>query len=462
MDNDKKKKNSENNSEYQFIREKVASKKKRRVKKAVLISVFVVVMAVLFGIISRVVFYWADEPIKKLLGVGTPTPTQSPNRTPDATPTEKPTATTAPTPTREIVKPTVAVDPTIEVTPEPTPVEGEEIGNIGGEFGELVEFAWLENYNKMFTELRAVAGKVEKSLLTVYVVENGIDWLDGTYETETETSGLIVEKEDKRLLLLVNLDRIQSASRIYLTIGKENCDATLWKYDRDYNLAMLSVDVSAVSEAYLSQIEPAAMGESVNLEVGTPILALGNPNGYMGSMELGIVTSRGSVYYITDNSVELFNTNTTDGTDGDGVIANLKGEIVGITTRTMKSGLNETMCTAIGMTKLKHVIKRLASGEEQIYLGVQGEDIPMSVLRDAGLGNGIYVTSVAADSPALEGGIKTGDIILKVDDTEIFSYTGLNSKLTGYKPGDEVTITIQRTVRMDLKQIEVKVVLGSK
>ena len=195
------------------------------------------------------------------------------------------------------------------------------------------------------------------------------------------------------------------------------------------------------------------------MHVGTPILALGNPNGYIGSVEFGTVTSRGSVYYITDNSVELFNTSTSNGEEGDGVIVNLSGEIIGIITRTVRSEYDEHICTAMGITRLKGSIAKLASGEEKIYLGVRGEDIPMSVLTEQGLFSGIYVTEVLTDSPAFEAGIKTGDIILKFDNLNVYSYNGLNTMLNMHQSGDEVSVFVQRTVRMNPMQVELNVTL---
>lgn len=476
-------KNQTENKEYQFIREKVISKKKNRIKRMTLSFLFTIFLAAVFGVVARAVFLYSDGPMKRLFGLD-----EEPSATPGArgehtknTPSPVTTSTPAPVPTDNMsmtpsagAETTATGTPAISVTPELTAAPtGSGESNFPGELvitdGDIAatglptpEPSFAERYGALFAGLQEVAREASRSLVMITVSVNGIDWLNNTYETQSQTTGIVIGKNELELLILVNLDRIQSASRISLTVEKENYAAELWSYDKDYNLAVVRVVSKGLPEHFLSETVPAVFGDSTQLPVGTPILALGNPNGYIGSMEFGTVTSRESIYYITDNSLDLFNTSTTDSDDGDGVIVNLSGEIVGIITRTMKSGFDEAMCTAVGISKLKSVIERLAAGQEQVYFGIRGEDIPKEALREQGLSNGIYVMEVATDSPAFEAGIKTGDIILQVDGKNIYSYSGFNTLLNLCTSGTEVRVTLWRTVRMNAEQMEVTVVLGGK
>lgn len=476
-------KNQKDSSDYQFIREKVVSARKRRWRKMLLWSAFTVFLAVLFGLIARLVFLCSDEPLKRFLGIAEPSPGPSINPEadvsptpfsilsptlqpanpsgepggPEGTPSGRPDLTPGGLPeTTQGVQPSgapVSPAPTAAATPAPTGApETEE------ERAKRV----LADYAALFAAVQKISGEVQRSLVTVEVVEDGVDWLENPYETKSQTTGIIVGKTEEQLLVLVNLDRVQDASHIVIICGSGSCEAELWNYDRDYNLAVVRIPAERVPrQLYYSACE-AVFGDSSLLQVGTPVMALGNPNGYAGSMELGMVTSRGSVFYITDNSIDLFNTDTIDSTDGDGVIVNLKGEIVGIITRTFKSGLNLPICTAMGSAKLLDVIEKLSSGGERIYFGVLGEDIPAAALQEAGLSNGIYVTEVMTDSPAFEAGLKTGDIILKVNGNNVYSYGGFHKMLSRHTPGEELSVTVQRTVRMSPKQVELKVLLAKK
>lgn len=518
-------KNQTENREYQFIREKVVSRRRNKIKKMALSVAFTVFLAMIFGIVARAVFLYADGPLKRFLGIGEeptptpvrrPTPTLRPIRPPEdttpsagaapsgeitppgnATPSAGATPPASVTPGGEVTPPAQAtppgnVTPSVEGTPsagvtppagttppvEGTPsVEATPTGEIppipsttppppltgpAGEPSGVPTPSLAEQYASLFLGMQEVAHTVEQSLVTITMTASGIDWLDNPYETQSQTTGIVIGKSDSELLVLTNLDRIQSASRISLTVNKENYEAGLWSYDQDYNIAIVSVSTEKLPEPFLTNVQEAVFGESTQLTVGTPVLALGNPNGYIGSREFGMVTSHESIYYITDGSVDLFNTSTTDSENGDGVIANLSGEIVGIITRTMKSGLDESMCTAVGITKLKTVIERLATGQGRVYFGIRGEDMPRSALEEQNLDNGIYVTEVENDSPAFEAGIKTGDIITKVDNNFIYTFGGFDALLNLRSPGMEMKVTLWRTVRMKAEEMEVIVVLGER
>lgn len=473
------------NKEYQFIREKVVSKRKSKVKKMAWSLGFTVFLAAVFGIVARAVFLCADKPLRHLLGFASessPTPTlhEAPTKgVPSLTPTGEPDRTNIPKPPT----PGGVLTPEATGTPVGTPTgTGENMptgaspsgaeenvptgvspsGTGSSTVTPTPEISFADQYGELFLGIQKIAHEVQHSLVTITISVDGIDWLDNPYETESQTMGVVIGQTAEALLFLVNLDRVQSASRISLTVDREDYEAQLLNYDRDYNIAVLRTAKEKLPESFLSGVKTAVFGESATLAVGTPILALGNPNGYIGSMDLGVVTSRQSVYYITDNSVDLFNTSTVDSENGDGVIVNFSGEIVGIITRTMKSGFDESMCTAIGITKLKRVIERLATGQKQVYFGVRGDDVPHEALNEKGLSSGIYVMEVEEDSPAFKAGIKTGDIITKVDNNLVYTFSGFNSILNLREPGMAMKVTLWRTVRMKAEEIEVTVKLGER
>ncbi|HBY71112.1 MAG TPA: hypothetical protein DEG06_02620, partial [Lachnospiraceae bacterium] len=138
-------------------------------------------------------------------------------------------------------------------------------------------------------------------------------------------------------------------------------------------------------------------------------------------MEVGMITSRGSSVSITDNRLDLFNTDIINNENSDGVIVNLKGEVIGIMTRTLKEDMNEELSAAIGISKIKSVIQRMANKDPKIYFGIKTEDMTDTAKRKHEVENGIYVEAVKANSPAFAAGIKNGDIILEVDSQTVVS-----------------------------------------
>ena len=236
----------------------------------------------------------------------------------------------------------------------------------------------------------------------------------------------------------------------------------LWNYDKDYNLAVIAEELKNIPAEQFENIKSVDLGESYPLAVGDFILALGSPNGYTGSMEIGMVTSKGSTVYVTDNSLDLFYTDITDTPQSSGIIVNISGEVVGIITQSLKEDKDSNISTAIGITKLKPIIDSLANKTDRIYFGIQGMDIPASFLEEESLENGIYVTEVHSNSPAFEAGIYQGDIITAVNNIKVISMNGFNKILNSNKVGDKVVITVQRKSKQVLKEIQLEVILQKK
>ncbi len=455
------KKETNDTEEYQFIKEKIIAKKRSKKWKKIL-SMFggTLLLACTFGCVSRYFFVASEPVVYKILGV-TPTPTEAAGKTPIYIPSEQPDGST-PTPTvkggnitpsgtaQASVSPTEA--PAVSVTPEVTPVVVEN-----------TIAASLDDYIAIHQEIRKLATQVSSSLVTVTTVVSGVNWFEETFENRSSTTGIILGNNSLQLLILVPYDKLMDATRIEVDLGSSYLDeAVLVDYDTDYNLAVIGIDYKSIPEQILSQVTEAEFGESYYLVVGTPILAVGNPNGYMGSYEVGTITSKNIYHYIADDRLDVFSTSLEENSNGEGVIVNLKGQIIGIITHTMKDELSEPISTAVGISDLKSVIENLANGNDITSFGVVAEEMPEDALNDAELINGIYVNSVIEGSPAEAAGIKKGDIIYKVDETTIISVPGLHNDMQRRSVGDEVKVYIKRESQQTYKEVECTVVIGCK
>ncbi len=446
------KKDTNENEEYQFIREKIIAKKRSKKWKKML-SMFggTLLLACVFGCVSRYFFITSDPVIYRILGV-TPTPTESAGKTPIYIPSEQPDSDT-PTPTvTRAASATPTSEPQVSVTPEVTPVV----------VNNTIE-ASLDDYIAIHQEIRKLATKVGASLATVTTVISGVNWFEETFENRSSTTGIILGNNSLQLLILVPYDKLADATRIEVELDSTYIEeAELVDYDSDYNLAVIGLDYDSIPEQVLANITEADFGESYYLVVGTPILAVGNPNGYMGSYEIGTITSKGIYHYITDDRLDIFTTSLEENANGEGIIVNLKGQIIGIITHTMKDELSESISTAVGISDLKTVIEDLANGNDIVSFGVIAEEMPTDSLDEAELINGIYVKSVMEGSPAEAAGIKKGDIIYQIEETTIISVPGLHNDLLRRNVGDEVTVHIKRESQQTYKDVECTVVIGSK
>lgn len=428
--------------EFQFLQEKVASKWKRRGKRFLLLTAGVIVLGAIFGLVARYAFLVSENWLTRLLGLDEKERTQIelPSGTPIVTPSLEPTPTPAPSPTPTPIQEPEEKEPVIiEQKIDPT----------------------AKDYVKMMSDIRKIADQTSKSLVTVTVVESGVDWSDQEYETKAETSGLIIGENHVDILILAQLSEVRGSTRMTVTFcNQTTAEALLWNYDEDYNLAVLAVRLEELNETTLEAVETAKFGESYLAAGGTPILALGNPNGYPGSMELGMITKRGLYTSVVDNRFELFQMDIADYEHAGGVIVNFNGEVMGLISQVLKGDSN--IFTAVGITKMKPIIEQLANKTERIYFGIIPEELPKEILEEAELSYGIYVNDVRIDSPAFRAGIKRSDIIASIDDVDMVSIGTFTAFLKEKKPDETVTVKIKRLIRQVYKEVEVTVALDKK
>jgi S1-C subfamily serine protease len=278
-----------------------------------------------------------------------------------------------------------------------------------------------------------------------------------------DTTGVIIYNNTKDLLILVSLDRVKDAKSIKVVLSDTvSVDAKLQDTESEINLAVIAVPIEDIPEVLMSSLQTAKLGESYTVSVGDPIMALGSPNGNSNSMEIGIVTSKGSYASIMDNRLDLFNTNIEDNKNSDGIIVDMSGDIIGLITRTLKDGNNENLNTVIGISKLKPIISAMGNKDPHIYFGVMTDDMASATKQKYDVVNGIYVDDVQADSPAFDAGIQNGDIIQQINDLAILNSSNFYDTISKYKPGDKVTVLIKRSNGSEVKVNKLYVVLSEK
>lgn len=446
--------------EYQFIREKVIRKKRSRLLRLVLLVSGTIFLAVLFGFCARLVFSLSEPYVNIILGITmTPTPTQ-----PEKIPVQ--IASTVPSPTI-----TVTPVPTVTTVPTQTEEPGEDEAcateapaptQIPPIIVENRINATLSDFIMIYQDIRKLAESAAAAIAPVNVITNGTDWFNETYEDSTLTSGIIIGNNGLELLILVSADRLTDADRIEVNVGGYIAAGTVTAYDEDYNLAVIGVAYNTIPEKNIAKIDTAKFGESYNTYVGAPVLAIGNPNGYSGSFELGIITSSGSYAYVIDDRLELINTSISDHQNGDGVLINTSGNIIGIITHKFKKDLNAEINTVVGISRLKAVIEQLVNEQQMNYFGITAEEIPQEVQKENGLTEGIYIRDVAAGSPAEQAGVKKGDILTSLNEEPVKTVAGFHTKLTACIPGDVVNVTVNRAVQQLYTEITLQAVIGTK
>lgn len=184
-----------------------------------------------------------------------------------------------------------------------------------------------------------------------------------TEETVSCGSGIILYEENSELYMLTNYHVVEGASSLSVTfVDDETYEAALCGYDANIDLAVLKVDISALSESTYSQIRVVEIGDSDALEVGEQVVAIGNALGYGQSVTTGIVsavdrsisenTQSSSLGYIqTDAAINPGNSG--------GALLDMEGKLVGINTAKISSTDVEGIGYAIPISRVLEWITSL-------------------------------------------------------------------------------------------------------
>ncbi|NLJ97600.1 MAG: serine protease [Clostridiales bacterium] len=429
---------------YEFIKEQVIPRKRKKYRKWLVPFLMTIFMAIVFGLVAALTFCISEPKLYELLHKDEtnpfifPTPTPEPDEHNDD---------------YEIVGKS-------EDNQEYNQEDDLDQNSSGDERPVFVESidASIEDYVAIYDDIKKLSNEMNKSILTISSIMDEKDWFGNPIEKRIYTTGILVENDGKKLMILVSLDRVRDASSIKVELSDTiSIDAVLQDYESELNLAILTVSIVDVPAKILQGLTPAQMGESYIMGVGSPIMALGSPNGYPRSIDVGIITSDDKQMSITDSELDLFNTNMVFNNESDGIIINFKGEIIGLITRTLNKDSKTEQGTILGISKVKSYIHRMVNQTPRVYCGVIAENLTELAKIEHDVPRGVYVYDVMTDSPAYKGGLMSGDIILNVSSRVIANMNNFYSAISEYEPGDVVVLKVKRTsVSSSNKSNEIK------
>jgi len=274
-------------------------------------------------------------------------------------------------------------------------------------------------------------------------------------------SGFVIDKEGH---LLTNNHVVEGANAIQVKLGDSETtyDAELVGSDPSMDLALLDV------EAPGDQLHPLRLGRSAEMEVGDPVVAIGNPFGLDRTVTSGIVSALQRQIEAPDgfSITDVIQTDAAinPGNSG-GPLINAAGEVIGINSQiaTGGGGGNVGIGFAIPIDTVRAVLDQLrSSGEvEHAYLGISGATITKDLAKAVNLPveEGVLVQEVVPDGPADKAGVEGGstaatiegaeaqlggDIITEVDARKVASMDEIVELVNESEPGDELELTLRR------------------
>ena len=289
-----------------------------------------------------------------------------------------------------------------------------------------------------------------------------------TQETQSSGSGIIIGENESELLIVTNNHVVEDATTLSVCfVDDEVCAATIKGTDPDNDLAVIAVKLSAVKTATAETIRIAVLGDSDKLKVGQQVVAIGNALGYGQSVTTGIVSALGRRIDTADATMIQTDAAINPGNSG-GALLNMNGEVIGINSAKFSSTDVEGMGYAISITAATPIIEDLmnrttrekVSDENTSWLGVKGEDITASISSSYGIPQGVYITSLDAESPLTAVGVTVKSVVTHFDGIRVTSFSNLEKRLKYYAAGETVNVTVQVIEGGEYVEKTVTVTLG--
>ena len=305
--------------------------------------------------------------------------------------------------------------------------------------------------------------------------QNGFS-IFGEVQKETELpasgSGVIVGQNDTELLIATNNHVIQDSNSLTVSfIDESTANAQVKGTDATVDLALVSVKLSDISPETREKIKAIKVGSSDEMEVGDPVVAIGNALGYGQSVTSGIISAKNRDVQTKEGvSKGLIQTDAAinPGNSG-GALLNMQGELIGINVAKYADTDVEGMGYSIPSSAAEGILSSLSNlttrdkvpEGEQGVLGVQVKDIDAQTAESFAMPKGIYIFKVLEDTGAENSAIQERDIITKLDGQGVYTTADLKSLLSKYRAGEEVKLTLMRQDGSGkYNEVEVKVVLG--
>ena len=273
---------------------------------------------------------------------------------------------------------------------------------------------------------------------------SGTNFFGQPVRTASAGSGFVLTKDG---YIVTNYHVVKDGETVKVTMY--NGDEYEAKYvggDEDYDIAVIKVEAQ--------DLQAVTLGDSSSLNVGDHVLAIGNPLGELTfSMSGGMVSCVTRAINVDGTPFNMIQTDASinPGNSG-GPLFNQYGEVVGIVSAKYSSTGTESvegLGVALPINDVLAMIQDIMTNgyvTNKPYLGVTAGTMTeqMAAQYRYDVTSGVFIYSVEEDGAAAKAGLKMGDVIVKVDDTDITSMEDLTVAKKQYSAGDTCTLTIYR------------------
>ncbi|MFL5920596.1 MAG: S1C family serine protease [Gaiellaceae bacterium] len=240
----------------------------------------------------------------------------------------------------------------------------------------------------------------------------------------------------------------------HVVAGSRNGGRATFVDGREFSFSIVGADPHAdlaVLRAEADDLVPAELGDAERLRVGQLVVAIGNPNGFAGSVTAGVVSALGRSLptqsgRIVDNVIQT-DAALNPGNSG-GALADGSGRVIGINTAVAGVGLG--LAVPVNDATRQIVGALMTEGRfRRAYLGIAGgaRPLPPRLARELGREAGVEVVQVVEGSPAARAGLRPEDLIVELDRSAVTDVADIQRLMVVEKIGAPVPVRVLREGR---------------
>ena len=328
--------------------------------------------------------------------------------------------------------------PNIDISPSPTPLPPPITAPTSPDWTPPS----VESNAPVLPDIAAVVAKVKPSVVAINTEIITRDIFGRTSKDKGAGSGWIIGEDGH---IATNNHVVEGAESITITlVDGSTFPASIVGTDFLADLAVVKINAENLVKADL--------GDSSELRVGDWVVAIGNSLGLGISATKGIASSLGVSIPVSPGQTlhDLIQTDAAinPGNSG-GPLVNMQGQVIGITSVKIATTGVEGMGYAISSNTVGPIIEQLITRGyvRRPFLGIHFSSVNQQLVGkyDLAVNEGVFIVEVTPDSPAdKEAGLKAGDVIVGLNDEEIFTSDSLVQAIRSYQIGQRIKITFWR------------------
>ena len=307
-----------------------------------------------------------------------------------------------------------------------------------------------ESYQKMMNTLYLTAQEAKKSIVSVRIKKDA-EWTKEQRQKESAAcaAGIIAADNGQELLILTDQSVCHSGTEWEILFSDgSSVPAVLKVQDKNRGLAVFRVLYGDVSENTRRRTKTAEFGNSNLVAQGDIVIGIGSLFGYEEGLGYGIASSVEYHEIFADGQCGVIATDIAVAQSGTGVLIDQSGKVIGLIRQGLfgenGSEYPEVTANALGISDLKSEMELMLNGKNVPYAGIRGVTVTKDVAEEQAIPEGLYVTEVESDSPAMASGIQNGDVIQEVNGETVTGISSFENVMLDCAVGDLVKVQGKR------------------